>query len=216
MKGKQERSELFKAFQGSIKKKATFEGGKEQLLLLRADLMAIYNYIFETCKEEDFIKMPLSTDKTMAYYIYHLTRIEDITSNTLISGKKQIFFEEGYDKKLNSPITTTGNELSRDELVNFSSNLDIKELKNYSTRVFSNTNVIIKDMTYEASKVKVSQDKKNELLNLNSVSKDENAFWLVDYWCKKTYGGLLLMPFSRHQMLHLEGCLRIMKKINKF
>lgn len=213
MKGKQERSEIFKAFQGSIKKRATFDFGKEQLLLLRADLMSIYNYIFTTCKEEDFIKMPLTTDKTIAYYIYHLTRIEDITSNTLISGKEQIFFEEGYDKKLNSPITTTGNELCRDELVNFSSCLNLKELKSYSNRVFSNTNLIIKNMTYEDSKIKVSPEKKQKLLRLNSVSKEESAFWLVDYWCNKTYAGLLLMPFSRHQMLHLEGCLRIIKKI---
>lgn len=213
MKNKQERSELFKAFQGNIKKKASFEVGKEQLLLLREDLLSIYNFIFTTCTEEDFIKMPLSTDKTIAYYIYHLTRIEDITSNTLVSGKNQIFFEDNYDKKLNSPIVTTGNELCRDELVRFSSMLALKELQNYSSTVFLNTNLIIKNMTYEASKMKISPERKNELLGLNSVSKDENAFWLVDYWCNKTYGGLLLMPFSRHQMLHLEGCLRIINKI---
>lgn len=159
--------------------------------------------------------MPLSTDKTIAYYLYHLTRIEDITSNTLIAGKEQVFFEKHYNKLLNSPIITTGNEIERDKLVEFSTVLDINQLKNYITDVLTNTNNIIKDMSYEDSKTKVSDDRKAELVKLHTVSDNENAFWLVDYWCKKTYAGLLLMPFSRHQMLHLDGCLRIVNKIKK-
>lgn len=88
-------------------------------------------------------------------------------------------------------------------------------MKNYIYEVFSNTNNIIKDMSYEDSRKKVSDERKAELVKLHTVSENENAFWLIDYWCNKTYTGLLLMPFSRHQMLHLDGCLRIISKIKK-
>lgn len=215
MKTKQERSEIFKSFQANIKRKNSYELGKKQLFELRDELLLVYDYIFTTCNFDDFVKMPLSTDKTIAYYLYHLTRIEDITSNTLITGKEQIFFEKHYNKLLNSPIITTGNEIERDKLVEFSTMLDINQLKNYITDVLTNTNNIIKDMSYEDSKTKVSDDRKAELMKLHTVSDNENAFWLVDYWGKKTYAGLLLMPFSRHQMLHLDGCLRIVNKIKK-
>ncbi|WP_346887380.1 phage head-tail adapter protein [Clostridium sp. UBA1056] len=215
MKTKQERSEIFKSFQTNIKRKNSYELGKKQLFELRDELLLVYDYIFTTCNFDDFVKMPLSTDKTIAYYLYHLTRIEDTTSNTLIAGKEQIFFEKHYNKLLNSPIITTGNEIERDKLVEFSTILDINQLKNYMTDVLTNTNNIIKDMSYEDSKTKVSNDRKAELVKLHTVSDNENAFWLVDYWCKKTYAGLLLMPFSRHQMLHLDGCLRIVNKIKK-
>jgi hypothetical protein len=215
MKTKQERSKIFKSFQTNIKRKNSYELGRKQLFELRNELLLVYDYIFTTCNFDDFVKMPLSTDKTIAYYLYHLTRIEDITSNTLIAGKEQIFFEKHYNKLLNSPIITTGNEIERDKLVEFSTMLDINQLKNYITDVLTNTNNIIKDMSYEDSKTKVSNDRKAELVKLHTVSDNENAFWLVDYWCKKTYAGLLLMPFSRHQMLHLDGCLRIVNKIKK-
>lgn len=215
MKTKQERSEIFKSFQTNIKRKNSFELGKQKLLELRDELMSIYYYIFTTCNKEDFVKMPLATDKTIAYYLYHLARIEDITSNTLITAKEQILFIKNYDKLLNSPIITTGNEVLRDELVKFSTMLDINQLKNYTTDVLTNTNNIIKGMSYESSKTKISDERKTELITLHTVSDDENAFWLVDYWCNKTFAGLLLMPFSRHQMLHLDGCLRIIKKIKK-
>ncbi|WP_411167783.1 phage head-tail adapter protein [Clostridium sp. MB05] len=215
MKSKQERSEIFKLFQTNIKIKNSFELGKQQLLKLRDELESMYEYIFATCNFEDFTKMPLTNDKTIAYYLYHMTRIEDITSNTLIAAKEQIFFTKNYDKLLNSPIITTGNEISCDKLVEFSIMLDINQLRNYIADVLTNTNNIIKDMSYEDSKTKVYDERKTELLKLHTVSADENAFWLVDYWCNKTFAGLLLMPFSRHQMLHLDGCLRIINKIKK-
>ena len=215
MKTKQERAEIFKLFQANIKKKSTFDEGKKHLLTLREELSAVYDYIFSTCSHDDFHQMPLAKDKTIAYYIFHLIRIEDITSNTLIAGKTQLFFTENFSKSLNSPIITTGNELNRDDLVEFSKMLNIDELKNYVNAVVNNTNTIIQDMTFEESKTKVSDVRKEELLETQTVSIDENAFWLVDYWCKKTYGGLFLMPLSRHHMMHLDGCLRIIGKIKK-
>ncbi len=215
MKTKQERSGIFKDFQLKIKRNETFDEGKKSLLKLREELKEIDEFIFSNCDKEEFCRMPLKTDKTIAYYIYHLTRIEDITSNTLILDKEQILFRNKYDKLLNSPIITTGNELKRDKLIEFSSLLDIDKLKGYVEDVYHNTNQLITEMKYEESKTKVSTERKNNLIGLNVVSKDKDAFWLVDYWCKKTYAGLLLMPFSRHQMMHLDGCLRIIRKIKK-
>lgn len=215
MKTKQERSEIFKLFQYNIKRNSSFDMGKQNLLALREDLSAIYDYIFSVCNGDDFYKMPLANDKTIAYYLYHLTRIEDITSNTLIARKAQLFFSENFDKLLNSPIITTGNEIARDGLAEFSKMLDINQLRRYITVVLANTNIIIQNMSYEDSKVKIPIERKSELLKSNTVSTDENAFWLVDYWCNKTHAGLLLMPFSRHQMLHLDGCLRIINKMKK-
>jgi len=210
---KQAQSEIFKSFQANIKKKDSFDIGKQNLLALRAELSAIYDYIFSVCSKDDFCKMPIASSKSIAYYVYHLIRIEDITSNTLIAGKEELFFSEKFGSLLNSPIITTGNELARDDLIEFSKALDINQLKNYVSAVYANTNVIIQNMSFEDSKTKISAERKAELIKLNTVSADQ--MWLVDYWCNKTYAGLLLMPLSRHQMMHLDGCLRILKKINK-
>ncbi|MCL2376338.1 MAG: phage head-tail adapter protein [Defluviitaleaceae bacterium] len=215
MKSKQERSDIFKLFQASIKKRDSFDVAKQNFLVLREALSAMHEHIFTVCNDEDFCKMPLSTDKTIAYYLYHLTRIEDITSNALIAGKEQLFFTKGFDASLKSPIITTGNEIPRDGIVEFSKKLDIGQLKSYATAVMANTNEIVKNMSFEDSKTKISTERKAKLIKSGTVSTDENAFWLVNYWCGKTYAGLMLMPFSRHHMLHLNGCLRIIDKIKK-
>ncbi|MCL2218010.1 MAG: hypothetical protein FWB91_13470 [Defluviitaleaceae bacterium] len=140
--------------------------------------------------------MPIARSKTIAYYIYHLVRIEDIVTNTLIEGKTQLFFSSDY--LLNFPVITTGNEIKRDDLIEFSKMLDIAHLKKYAADVFAGTNEIIHNMSFKDSKTKVSAERKANLLTTKTVSDDENAFWLVDYWCKKTYAGLLFMPLSRH------------------
>jgi hypothetical protein len=215
MTTKQERSEIFKSFQSHIKKSVSFDEGKANLIALRKELSEICDYIFNVCDDEDFCKMPLKSDKTIAYYLYHLNRIEDAVSNVLVAGTEQLFFIENFNKWLNTPVITTGNEIARDGLIEFSKALDLKQLREYVIAVTANTNGIIKGMSFQDSKTKVTAERKTKVIKSKTVSTDESAFWLVDYWCNKTYAGLMLMPFSRHIMLHLDGCLRIIGKLKK-
>ena len=63
-------------------------------------------------------------------------------------------------------------------------------------------------------KKKISEERKEHLKLLNVVSNDENAIWLIDYWCGKDIRGLIQMPFSRHWIMHIEASLRIKNKIH--
>jgi hypothetical protein len=64
-------------------------------------------------------------------------------------------------------------------------------------------------------KSKISAERRKALEISNSVSKDENAVWLIDYWCGKDIRGLIQMPFSRHWIMHTEAAIRIKNKIQK-
>ncbi len=56
---------------------------------------------------------------------------------------------------------------------------------------------------------------KERLVDSKCVSTDENAVWLIDYWCSKDVRGLLKMPFSRHWIMHIEAMLRIKNQLCK-
>ena len=71
---------------------------------------------------------------------------------------------------------------------------------------------MLKDLTYEDLKKKIPDETKEQLKSLQVVSEDENAVWLIDYWCNKDVRGLIQMPFSRHWIMHIEACLRIKDK----
>lgn len=77
--------------------------------------------------------------KTIAYSIWHMARIEDITAHTLICDDEQVLFRDDYLKATCSPIITTGNELVRDEITAFSQSLNISELLRYAADVKAST-----------------------------------------------------------------------------
>ena len=212
-------SELNKTMQTQIKKKDTYEEGIGTLFDLRNRLMeTLISFNVELCRK-DFDAIPfINADgyhsKTIAYSIWHIFRIEDIVAHTLINEDEQIFFVGNYQERINSPIITTGNELIKQQIADFSGQLNLQELYSYIFEVKDSTEKIIKSLSYGELKQKISGERKEFLKSLNVVSSDENAVWLIDYWCNKDIRGLIQMPFSRHWIMHIEACLRIKNKIH--
>ena len=210
-------SEMNKTLQLQIKRKDTFATGIDTLLELRRTLMEQIVQFRNELADADFYAMPYMNakgyhNKTIAYSLWHIFRIEDIVAHSLIANDEQIFFKGDYQSRIKSPIVTTGNELVKEEIKEFSKKLSIEELYNYITDVDGATTQILKTLTYSDMKEKISDDRRKQLETLNVVSTDENAYWLIDYWCGKDVKGLIQMPFSRHWIMHIEACLKIRDK----
>ena len=212
-------SELNKLMQSQIKRRDTYEEGIGTLLALRDALWDTISSFKVDLNREEFNAIPfINADgyhsKTIVYSLWHIFRIEDIVAHTLIKGDEQVFFREGYQKRINSPIITTGNELVKQEIGDFSKLLNLDELYTYLFDVKQSTEAILRNLSYDDLRRKISAERKERLESLSVVSKEESAIWLIDYWCNKDIRGLIQMPFSRHWIMHIEACLRIKKKIH--
>lgn len=211
-------SKLNKTMQIEMKKRDTYEAGMVTLFELRNQLMeTLISFKNELCRE-DFNAIPyINADgyhsKTIAYSMWHIFRIEDIVAHTLINHEEQIFFGGNYQKRINSPIITTGNELVKQQIADFSEQLNLQELYTYISEVKESTEEIIKSLSYAQLSQKIPEERKECLKSLNVVNTDENAIWLIDYWCNKDIRGLITMPFSRHWIMHIEASLRIKDRI---
>ena len=213
-------SELNRKMQIQLKKEATFSDGIETLFELRKELMQAADGFFRDFSREEFCAMPFINaegyhSKTVAYSLWHIFRIEDIVANTLIAGCGQVFFRGNYKERTNSPIITTGNELVKQKIAEFSRQLNLGELQNYIHEVKAQTEKILCDLPFSDLKKRVFAERRKELESLNVVSTDESAAWLIDYWCGKDFRGLVQMPFSRHWIMHIEAALRIAGKLRK-
>lgn len=211
-------SDLNKKMQLQLKKKDTYEAGIDTLIMLRAELMTQMMQFRTDLEKEDFSAMPFMNakghhNKTIAYSLWHVFRIEDIVMHSLIAGDEQILFSGDYQRRIQAPIITTGNELIKEEIIDFSKQLCIEELYHYFIEVDKATTEIVKSLSYEDLKVKMTEEKKMYLESLNVVDRNENAYWLIDYWCGKDVKGLIQMPLSRHWIMHMEACLRIRDKL---
>ena len=212
-------SEQNKRMQSLIRKTDTFDQGKDVLFELRNELMNTLLSFRKELNREDFDSMPFMNadgyhSKNIAYSIWHIFRIEDIVAHTLVCGDEEILFSGNYQSRINSPIITTGNELVKEQIRDFTMRLNIDELYSYIADVKKSTEEMIRNLTFSNLKIKVTSERRKKLEALGVVSTDENAVWLIDYWCNKDLRGLIQMPFSRHWIMHIEACQRIKNKLN--
>lgn len=211
-------SALNKEMQLLLKKKETFAQGMDTLMELRRQLMEEIMQFRKSLLPSDFSAMPYPNakgyhSKTIAYSLWHIFRIEDIVAHSLIAGDEQVFFREDFQKRIHSPIITTGNELSTGEMEAFSKALSLDALYQYMEAVDAASTSLLRALSFSGLKEKMTEEKRKQLESLQVVSTDESAGWLIDYWCGKDVKGLIQMPFSRHWIMHVEACLKIRNKL---
>ena len=213
-------SELNKTMQNQLRRIDDYEAGIASLQQLRNQIWGTILSFKGELTREYFDAIPFINAngyhcKTIAYSLWHIFRIEDIVAHTLVNEDEQIFFKESYQKRIGSPIMTTGNELVKLQIADFSKQLNLDELYSYISEVKKSTEKIIKKLNFGDLKRRIPECRKDVLKSLHVISEDEGANWLIDYWCGKDIRGLIQMPFSRHWIMHAEACLRIKDKLHQ-
>ena len=213
-------SEKNKEIKKLLSKEVTFGEAIDKLIEFRGELFQQITWIVEGYPEEAFYQLPFPGangyhSKTLVYSIWHIFRIEDIVAHEMIAEDEQILFRDDRLSKISSPIITTGNELEGEEIAEFSKKLNVQELYLYAKAVKESSDKILLQLQYKDLKRKFGEDTRQKLIESKCVSADENAFWLIDYWCGKDVKGLIQMPFSRHWIMHIEAMLRIKNRLCK-
>jgi hypothetical protein len=209
-----------KRIQVLLGRESTYKEGIELLIEFRKLMFEQISQIINGYPDRAFYQMPFANakgyhNKSLSYSIWHIFRIEDIVAHTLIKKDEQIFVIGDYQRKIGSPIITTGNELQGQEIEEFSKKLNISALYEYAREVMLSTNLILSNLEYSQMKTRYSDEDKVRLTESGCVSSNENAIWLIDYWCAKDIFGLIKMPFSRHWIMHIEAMRRIKNKLCK-
>lgn len=187
-----------------IRKLEMLEISKNLFINLYLELKNKIDNLFKElkdCKNENII-----------WNLWHIMRIEDLIVNILICEKESILNEK-LKNELNISITDTGNSLTKEEIKKFAKNINIKKLKYYNDKIKKNTINLIKRLKAEDIKRKINKINLEKIINGCGVTKDN--LWLIDYWSKKDIAGLLLMPLSRHIIVHLNQCYKYIETKSK-
>jgi len=206
-----------------LSKQNTFEKGIKLLLEMHCLLhdKKVYNItketyyykLWENLKEET-CKIISKKETSILWNIWHITRIEDLISNILIGNKETIFNKE-IQEKLNIKIKDTGNAMAYSDIEIFNKNICIKELKEYRIKVGKSTKKIIENITFNDIKRKVEKEQLEKIRKNGGVINDPKSICLLDFWTRKNVLGLIMMPITRHQIVHLNDCFKIKLKFNK-
>ncbi|MCL6604839.1 MAG: DinB family protein [Paenibacillus sp.] len=184
--------------------------------MFKSELTTLEDELFQNISEETLRKYPVTcpdTRNSIVWHLWHITRIEDMTMNVLVSDNDQVFHTGNWDKHLQVKFMHSGNGMSEDEVKELSQNIIIPALLSYRLEVGRKTREIISSIVPGQFKQKVEPARINKLEQQGAVKKEET--WLLEYWGNKNIAGLVLMPATRHNFVHLNKSIRIKQKIQK-
>lgn len=167
------------------------------------------------CKDlalHEFEIMPTVKDVTIAWNLWHVARIEDLTMNLLVADGPQVFTKE-WQEKLSTKVTDTANAMTDPEILSFSKEVNKEALLAYRKAVKERSQKIIEGLCFEDLERKFTKEQAQKIYLEGGVTDHPDSIWLVNFWGRKNVGGILLLPLTRHQAGHLNDCLKLKKKI---
>ena len=205
-----------------LSKEVTFNEGLSLCLSMHNELhdlqephdKTIYQTLIEDLTQETSVWRPENNFSSIAWNLYHITRIEDAVTTLLIEGGRQTYTKT-WQKKLGISFTDTGNAWTEKEIVQFNSSINLKALLEYRKDTGSRTQQILKSLDSSCIKRKPDAVQVKKILSEDLVTEHEDSRWLMDFWGNKTIPGLLTMPLTRHQIVHINDSFKLKEKWEK-
>ena len=188
---------------------------KHHAMLHSADVAQIETWSFEDhvlndMTEEQVRRIPRNCEHSVAWCVWHLARIEDVAMNLLVAGAPQIMRQDDWLDRMGITARDTGNEMDAGGIANLSAAIDIAALRAYRLAVGRRTREIVKQLEAEALKRAVEPARLQQVMDEGAVV--EAAAYITDYWGRRNIAGLLLMPATRHNIVHLNEALKLKQR----
>jgi hypothetical protein len=175
-----------------------------------AGLWSFEDEVLDGLKREQMRVIPRNGEHSIVWLLWHISRIEDVTMNILIAGSPQVFSGEDWPTRMKTAVRDTGNGMSPEGVVELSAAIDLEALRAYRLSVGRRTRAIARQIQPEQQKMKVDPDRLEQITKQGAVL--EAGSYVLEYWGGLTIAGLLLMPPTRHNFIHLNEILRIKQK----
>lgn len=178
--------------------------------MVGTDAWSFEDEVLDDMAEEQIRRVPRSCGHSVAWIIWHIARCEDITMNLLVAGSPQVLNQDDWLGRIEAPICHTGNEMDVASVAHFGDAVDIAALRAYRVAVGRRTREIVQQLGPGDLKRKVDPARLQRVWDEGAVI--EAAGYIVDYWGKRDVAGLLLMPASRHLIVHLNEALKLKRR----
>lgn len=164
-------------------------------------------------REEKARIIPPKGEHSIVWMMWHTARCEDITMNLLVAGSMQVLHSGGWLEKMNISTRDTGNAMSTAEIAAFSAAVNVQAVRAYRVAVGRRTREIAGQIPAGTLKQKMDPARVQRITEEGAVV--EQARWLIEYWSGRTVAGLLSMPATRHNFVHLNEAARMKQALMK-
>lgn len=154
---------------------------------------------------------PAAGSNSIAWLIWHMARIEDVTMNVLVAGQPQVLDESTWLSYLHLKRRDVGTSMNEAEVADFSAQVDLMELRRYRVAVGSSTRAIVTALHPAELRARIDPTNVQRLLVEGVLA--EAAYGLAQAWGGWRKASLLTMPATRHNFTHLNEARRIRQRL---
>ena len=178
--------------------------------MAQTELFSLEDEVFEDLSADIARRIPGNSENSIIWNIWHIARIEDVAMNMLVTGSTQVFTRGEWQNKMEIDAQDTGNAMPAEQIINLSQNINIPALRAYRVAVGRRTREIVSQLQPGSLKDKVDPARLSRIQQAGAVIPAANG--LLEYWSRRNLAGLLLMPATRHNMVHINESLRLKEK----
>ena len=144
---------------------------------------------------------------SIAWLLWHITRIEDMTINFLVLGQPQIYWSEDWAARLGVSSSDVGASMDDMEVAALSQQVSVQTLKEYRAAVGRSTRAGVLCMQPELLKEIVPASAVQQLVDEGSIS--AKGVWLAEYYKDRTRSFFLTRTATSHNFIHLNEAGRV-------
>jgi hypothetical protein len=161
--------------------------------------------------DEDVIrKVPRPGQNSIAWLLWHITRIEDMTIHTLTFGQPQVW-NSTWAERLAFSAPDCGASMNEAEVADFSARICVPALMEYRAAVGASTRRSVSGLNAAQAKEIVPTLTVQRLVDEGSIGPKAN--WLFEYYTNRTRAFFLTRTATSHNFIHLNEVGRIALKL---
>lgn len=168
--------------------------------------------IFNKLSDLQLQLIPSNSEHSILWCVWHIARIEDVTMNLLVAGSPQVLKTGRWLEKMRIEAKDTGNGMTDKDVGKLSKSVDINALRAYRLAVGRRTREIVEQLSFDDLILQVEHKRLQRVRDEGAVV--AAAGDLIDYWGRRNVAGLLLMPATRHNFVHLNEAYRLKLMLN--
>jgi hypothetical protein len=166
--------------------------------------------ILDDMTEAHIRRIPHNCSHSVAWLIWHIARIEDVTMNLLLAGTSQVLYSGDWLARMKIEASDVGTGMGKAGIADLSARADVEMLRAYRVAVGRRTREIVKQIQPKELKQRPDTARLQRVIDEDAVV--EAALDLVDTWGKWKKVRLLAMPATRHSYTHLNEALRVKRR----
>ncbi len=144
------------------------------------ETVSLADAVLDDLTAEQWRRIPMGGEHSIAWTIWHIARIEDMTMNVLVADAQQIFREGNWLEKLNITLPDSGNAMSSQAVADLSATIDFAALRAYRVEVGKRTREIATALRVEDLKEKTRPERLQRIRD--EVGVIPEAEGIIEYW----------------------------------